>query len=255
MNLYFELLKKTVFNMEDVNVFYNNMDSARSAIKRLMKEGMVAKIRNNMYTCISGETGAPIANRFQIASHITSTSYVSHHTAMEYYGITNQIFYDVYVSSETGFRDFMFDGYTYCFVASKSLEGIEKPPYSGGIAVTNLERTIVDSIKDMDKISGIEEVVQNVESVHRMQEKRLLKYLELYKNQFLYQKVGYLLWQYKEQMGLTDSFFEKCKKEIGRSKRYLTRDQKSGCYDNTWKLIVPEDLQSMKNGVMIDADI
>ena len=92
MNLYFELLKKPVFNMEDVNKFYNNMNSARSAIKRLMKEGMVAKIRNNMYTCISGETGAPVANRFQIASHITPTSYVSHHTAMEYYGITDQVF-------------------------------------------------------------------------------------------------------------------------------------------------------------------
>ena len=255
MNLYFELLKKPIFNMEDVNEFYNNMDSARSAIKRLMKDGMVAKIRNNMYTCISGETGAPVANRFQIASHITPTSYVSHHTAMEYYGITDQVFYDVYVSSETSFRDFTFDGYTYCYVASKSSEGIEKPPYSGGVAVTNLERTIVDSIKDMDKISGIEEVVQNIESVHRMQEKRLLKYLELYQNQFLYQKMGYLLWQHKEQMGLSDSFFEKCKKQIGKSKRYLTRDQVGGCYDDTWKLVVPDALQTMKNEVMMDADI
>ena len=57
--------------MGDVNFYYNNIDSARSAIKRLMKEGMVAKIRNNMYTCVSGETGAPVANRFQIASYIT----------------------------------------------------------------------------------------------------------------------------------------------------------------------------------------
>ena len=204
MNLYFELLKKPVFNMEDVNKFYNNMDSARSAIKRLRKNGMVTKIRNNMYTCISGETGAPVANRFQIASHITPTSYVSHHTAMEYYGITDQVYYDVYVSSETSFRDFTFGGYTYCFVASKNPEGIETPPYSGGMTITNLERTIVDSIKDMDKISGIEEVVHNIESVHRMQEKRLIRYLELYHNQFLYQKMGYLLWQHKEQMGLSD---------------------------------------------------
>ncbi|MDO4452840.1 MAG: type IV toxin-antitoxin system AbiEi family antitoxin [Lachnospiraceae bacterium] len=255
MNLYFELLKKPIFNMEDVNVFYNNMDSARSAIKRLMKGGMVVKIRNNMYTCISGETGAPIANRFQIASHITPTSYVSHHTAMEYYGITNQVFYEVYVSSKTSFRNFTFDGYTYCFVASKNSEGIEKPSYSGGIAVTNLERTLVDSIKDMDKISGIEEVVENIESVHRMQEKRLLKYLELYKNQFLYQKMGYLLWQHREEMGLSDFFFEKCKKQIGKSKRYLTRDQEGGCYDDNWKLVVPDDLQNIKNGGMIDADI
>lgn len=33
MNLYFELLKKTVFNMGDVNEFYNNLYSVRSAIK------------------------------------------------------------------------------------------------------------------------------------------------------------------------------------------------------------------------------
>lgn len=37
MNLYFELLKTPIFKVEDVNKFYNNVDSARSAIKRLMK--------------------------------------------------------------------------------------------------------------------------------------------------------------------------------------------------------------------------
>ena len=101
MNLYFELLKTPIFKVEDVNKYYNNVDSARSAIKRLMKENMVVRIRNNMYTCISGETGQPIANRFQIACNITPTSYISHHTAMEDYGITNQVFYEVYVSSYT----------------------------------------------------------------------------------------------------------------------------------------------------------
>ena len=185
MNLYFELLKKPVFCMEDVNVFYGNIESARSAIKRMMKEGMVAKIRNNMYTCISGETNAPVANRFQIASKITPTSYVSHHTALEYYGITDQIYYDVYVSSETSFRDFTFAGYTYRYVASKTMEGVEKPALSGGVAVTNIERTVIDCIKDMDKISGIEEVAINIECVGSMREKRLLKYLELFQNQFL----------------------------------------------------------------------
>ena len=97
MNLYFELLKTPVFSVDDVNKFYNNINSARSAIKRLMKENMVAKIRNNRYTCISGETGQLVANRFQIACSITPTAYISHHTAMEYYGITDQVFYEVYV--------------------------------------------------------------------------------------------------------------------------------------------------------------
>lgn len=201
-----------------------------------------------MYTCTSGEMGAPVANRFQIASHIAPTSDVSHHTAMEYYGITNQVYYDVYVSSEASFQDFTFDGYTYCLWCQKIQKGLKNHLIAGGIAVTNLERTIVDSIKDMDKISGIEEVAQNMESVHRMQEKRLLKYMELYQNQFLYQKIGYLLWQHKERMGVSDSFFEKCKKHIGKGKCYLIHDPKGGCYDNTWNLVVPNDLQMMKNG-------
>ena len=85
MNLYFDLLKKPVFKMEDVNQYYDNLESARSAVKRLMRDGMAVKIRNNMYTCISGETDDPVANRFQIDSSITPTSYISNHTAMEYH--------------------------------------------------------------------------------------------------------------------------------------------------------------------------
>ncbi len=249
MNLYFELLKTPVFTVEDVNKHYDNMDSARSAIKRLMKEGMVAKIRNNMYTCISGETGAPVANRFQIASKITPTSYVSHHTAMEYYGITDQVYYEVYVASETSFREFEFDGYTYRYVASKDLGGVETPAFSGGIRVTNIERTLVDSVKDMDKIAGMEEVIQDISSMKRMQEKRVLKYLELLSNQFLYQKIGFLLSEHKEKMGLSDEFFDTCKSRIGKSKRYLTKDIADVCYLDEWKLIVPKNLKNKKNGI------
>lgn len=255
MNLYFELLKKPVFCMEDVNVFYGNIESSRSAIKRMMKEGLVVKIRNNMYTCISGETSAPVANRFQIASKITPTSYVSHHTALEYYGITDQIFYDVYVSSETSFRDFTFDGYTYRYIASKTMEGVEKPAFSGGIAITNIERTIIDCVKDMDKISGVEEVTVNIESVGKMRENHLLKYLELFQNQFLYQKMGYLLSEQQDKKGLSDEFFDICKEKIGMSKRYLTRDYKNGQYNAEWKLVIPNGLHNMQNGEMLDADI
>lgn len=184
---------------------------------------MAAKIRNNMYTCISGETGTLIANRFQIASRITPTSYVLHHTAMEYYGITDQVYYDIYVSSETGFREFEFDGYTYHFVMSKNMDGVDTPALSGSIRITNIERTLVDSVKAMDKIAGMEEVIHDIGSMRRMQEKRILNYMEQLSNQFLHQKVGFLLSEYKEQMGLSDEFFEKCKDQIGKSKRYLTK--------------------------------
>jgi predicted transcriptional regulator of viral defense system len=92
--------------------------------------------------------------------------------------------------------------------------------YSGGIRVTNLEKTLVDSVKDMDKISGIEEIIAFIRSIPRLDEQKLCQYLEEYQNQFLYQKLGYLLETYSKAVGLTDTFFNTCLSHIGKSKRY-----------------------------------
>lgn len=248
MNLYYELLKYPVFTMEHVNQYYNNIESARSAVKRLLRNGLAAKIRNNLYTCISGETDAPLANRYQIASALTSTSYLSHHSAMEYYGISDQVFYEVYVSSETSFREFEFDGYMYCYVCSKCSEGIETIKYSGGVRVADKERAVIDSIKDLDKIAGLEEVIDNIQTISALREKRLLAYLECYNNQFLYQKAGLLLKSQQQRLGLSDGFFQTCKDRVGLSKRYLTKDCKEGRYDTIWQLVVPSQMYYLKNG-------
>ena len=80
MNLYYELLNKPTFTVQDVNEYYHNRSSAYSALERLLADKMIVKIRNNLYTCISGETGSPVANRFQIASTINADSFVSNHT-------------------------------------------------------------------------------------------------------------------------------------------------------------------------------
>lgn len=255
MNLYFELLKKPVFCMEDVNHYYSNVHSARSAIARLVQKGLAVKIRNNLYTCISGETGAPVANRFQIASCITPSAYISHHTAIEYYGLANQVSYEVYVSSETSFLDFDFDGYSYRFIKSKSQEGIICPKFSGGIRITDLERTVLDCIKDMDKISGIEEVLQNISCIQHLDESKMVDYLSKYQNQFLYQKSGYILQLYAQQLDLSEEFFTTCKNKIIKSKRYLTADMPSGTYDDEWKLIVPDAIMNMVSGGIENASI
>ena len=67
--------------------------------------------------------------------------------------------------------------------------------------------------------------------------------------------MGYIFAQHKERYEDCLIRSLKCKKQMGKSKRYLTRDQDGGCYDGTWKLIVPNDLQNMKNGVIMDADV
>ncbi len=255
MNLYIKLMRKPVFRVADVNEYYHNLSSARSAVQRLMKAGMIKKIRNDMYTCVNGEDGMAVANRFQIGSQINAGACISHHSAMEYYGITDQVYYDVYVTSDKAFNAFEFEGYRYHRLAPSLSMGIRKEEFSGGVVVTDRERTVLDSIKDMDKVSGAEEVISNLGSVGKLQEKKLLMYLEEYDNQFLYQKAGYLLGNAKDRHGLSDLFFEICKEKIGKSKRYLTGPPAEGVYNSEWKLVVPKNIFNLKNGDLTDADI
>ncbi|WP_417091157.1 type IV toxin-antitoxin system AbiEi family antitoxin domain-containing protein [Marvinbryantia sp.] len=254
MNLYYELLGRPVFTAEDVSQYYNNVNSTRSTLKRLLNQNLIVKIRNNLYTCISGETGMPVANRYQIACKITDTAYLSHHTAIEYYGLSDQVYYDVYVASETRFRDFEFDGYTYKYIPTKSQSGVEEVKYSGGVRVTDLERTLTDSIKDMDDISGIEEIISFIHSIRKLDEKKLCQYLNEYGRQCLFQKTGYLLETYYANAGITDMFYEFCQEHIGKSKRYLSKDIQQGVYNSKWKLVVPDTKRFLKNGENGDYD-
>ena len=52
MNLYYELLHFPVFSMREVNALYSSERTARTALGKLVKEGMVLKIRNSLYTCV-----------------------------------------------------------------------------------------------------------------------------------------------------------------------------------------------------------
>lgn len=249
MEIYYNLIEKPIFNVKYLLNFYNNEIAARSALKRLLRNGQVLKIRNNMYTCSSGKNGGPVANRFQIASAVSESSFVSHHSAMEYYGISDQVFYEVYVGSKTQFRSFEFDGYSFHYVSSKFDDGIENPEYSGGIFISDKERTLIDSICDMDHIAGIEEVMADIKSLKFLNEQKLLHYLKLYDSQFLYQKVGFILQHEQKKMGISDNFIKTCHEKVHKSKRYMTSDHvKNIVYDSSWQLVIPDNLYSIKNG-------
>ena len=255
MNLYYELLRYPVFSVKEVNALYSSERTARAALEKLLKEKMALKIRNGLYTCVSGENGGPVANRFQVASVVTPSSYVSHHTAFEYYGTVDQVFREVYVGSETRFHDFEFDGYTYHFVKGHMKEGIVSPEFGGGVRVTDKERTIIDSIKDLNLIAGLEEVLSCIASVNGIDETKMLNYLAGYDSAFLYQKTGFIFSEYQAELGISNDFLKTCNDRCGNSKRYLTNGISEPGYSGEWKLVYPKNMKRMKNGGIEDAAI
>jgi len=243
MKTYEKLLQLGVFTINDVDTIYGNRNSAASAVKSLLKKGLITSVKKNLYVCNDLENRFPVADRFKIGSSITKDAYISHHSALEFHGIGHQLFFEIYVSSRSAFKTFEFGGMTYRYVASRTEEGVETYNTNRGVHVTNLERTVVDCIKDLDKAGGLEELLQCLRLITFLDNEKLMKYLKIYDIQFLYQKAGYILEHFKEDLQLRDNFFEFCQKNILKSKRYLTcKDDNNLVYNSKWRLFVPENL-------------
>ena len=57
MDIYFELMQYPVFSAKKMTEYYSSIRTARQVLTRLIQNGQVERIRNDLYTCISGETG------------------------------------------------------------------------------------------------------------------------------------------------------------------------------------------------------
>lgn len=243
MKGYQELAKLRIFSLAEVENIAGNKKTAYSMLARLKDKGLVKKIRNNVYSCINPATGEVMASKYQIACAGSSSAYISHHTAFEYYGLANQVYYEVYVSSDIRFRDFEFAGIKYKRIASKMNKGVIEPRNTEGIRVTDLERTVVDSIKDFEKIGGFEELMNCLSAVHYLDEEKLKVYLDAYDIQAHYQKTGFILEHYMNEMQISSGFLEYCKRKTGKSTRYLLRESMyDGIYNSEWKLVIPEEI-------------
>jgi len=238
---YAQFIAWRVFSHAQVVNLCGNTKTAETVLYSLKRKGLIQNVKRSLYVAISLETGSSIASPYEIASHITADSYVSHHTAFAYYGFANQVFNTITVSSSVRFKSFKFDGYWYRFKQSYSKQGLID---AHGVRVTVLERTIIDTIRDFAKTAGLEELLRCLGMITVVKESELLASLSLYKNQFLYQKTGYMLSYYKKSLKLSDQFFSECHSRIGKSIRYLYVDIKDEMpeYNSEWQLFVPDDL-------------
>ena len=240
MDLLKELSKYPVFNMEMIERLTGNLKTAYSAINRYMKKGYVVKVRKNIYSPVDLSTGLIIANRYQIACALRNDAYLSHHSALEYHGLSNQVFNEVYVSSKSRFNHFAFQGVHYKYVAPKINVGVITAKNTHNVRLTNIERTLVDSIHQINKITGYEELDNAFEAVQHLNEDKLLEYLNAYDIQSLYQKTGYILEKYKDKFGLTDKFFDTCKSKMKQGVVYLVDGSDGDSkYNKNWQVMVP----------------
>jgi predicted transcriptional regulator of viral defense system len=252
LKYYEELVAMGCFMKNELVNLTGSEAAAASLVYSYLRKGYIERVRRDLYATISIETKQPICNRFQIAAQLADDACLSYHSAFEYYGYANQVYYDVYVSSKRRFREFSYNSITYHRVSQAS-ETIQTVVINK-VTVTSPEQTVVDSINNFEQIGGLEEVLRCILLVPFLSAEKLLSALTSYHSGFLYQKVGYLLEALNNTLGLPESFFEECKKYLSNSKKYLSSEHKGYVLHDSWLLFAPKSINELLDKGVTDYD-
>ena len=255
MKYYEKMLSLGCFSFEDAVKMAGSEQSALTILNQYAKKGYVAKIRRGLYSAVNLYDHEPVANRFEIASSVSETAVVSHHSAFEYYGYTNQVAYTVTVTSDTRFNEFSFGGYRYVRRAPSLSSGVNK--MGNHISVTDVERTVLDGIDGFESDMGFEELIQCIRAVPLLSEEKMIRYLSEYDKCFMYQKTGLIFEHYKNEFGISKEFLDLCSRNSGKSSRYLLKDMKNSELDfsGKWHLTIPKNLWKNVEGGNDNADV
>ena len=252
IDLYKELAVLRCFTHRDMVKLTGSESAALWHIRNYLKKGYIERVRRDLYAVISLETSQPIPTRFQIASRVADDACVSHHSALEYYGYANQVFYEVYLAVPERTRPFSYDGIQYCPVLYQGKAGVTET--GTGVRVTSPERTVVDCIADLSLAGGLEEFLRCLALIPSLNEASLLEALSIYQRRQLYQKAGYILEAFRGDLMLPDEFFTVCEQKSSASKTYLTDERKGYVLNERWKLYAPSDLKALVNKGVSDYD-
>lgn len=220
----------------------------------IRKKGLIERVKQNLYVAINIAERQPVVSRYRIASSLSPDAVVSYHSAFEFYGYSNQVFNEVFVSTKTRFRNFIYNGIEYKRMSEGISSGVET--LSMGERVTTIERTVLDCIDHLDRAGGLEEFLRILAVIPSLDEKEMIELLSLYDNGFLYMKTGYVLSFFSKELNLSDRFFIFCRQRLPNCKAYLYKGDGGFSYIDEWKLYAPKNIRNITNkGMPLDAEI
>ena len=214
--------------------------SASTTLNRWKKAGVVYQIRRDLY-CMKNPVGnIPAVHKFEIASKISDSSFLSYHSALEFHGLGHQIFNVVMVSDNAAFRSFSFDDCDYqSYITKIGMNGVICSRANPNVKVTDLERTFVDCIDRVGRAGGAEELFHCFEGLYVLDIEKIKACLELYNKAHLYQKVGYVLERFKDQIGIQSDIIELCREKGKVAVANFSATEKCEVFVKEWNLYIP----------------
>lgn len=238
--------EKRVFKSQDLYDYLKHKKSVlkkkksldsltKNTIQLYLEKGAIKRVKKNLYCAISLEHGGTMPSKYEIASKITESSFIGYHSAMEFYGFSNQVYNNVVVCcKDKKFNDFVFEQNRYEYKAAWTDQFVEE---RNRVKITSLERTIVDLVDSLDTFDEYEELINNLDIVPAIDGEKLLEVLKMRNKHILYNKVGMIVSNYVDSYLLKNNHIDIMKQNIAKGRKYLTGETKRlNYYDSDWQL-------------------
>jgi predicted transcriptional regulator of viral defense system len=159
----------TLSEIEDITGL--SRAAARSLISKAGRRGLVTRLKPGLYSLIPFELGRAtehVGDPYLLAEELTRSQphYISHASAFELHRMVTQPNFTIYVSSALYIRSQSIAGYNYRFIhiPGEKIFGLTKIWISkeSSVSVSDLERTIIDGLRQPSYVGGISEVAKGL---------------------------------------------------------------------------------------------
>lgn len=216
--------------------------------------GRLTRIRRGLYAVVPDgiEPKKFIVDPYLVACKAVSDSVIGYHSALGFHGLAYTVMQKItFLTVHEDSKPFSFQSISYQPVQhprkllriDKETTGIEKRDYRGQyVAVTSLERTLVDCFDRIELGGGIEEIWRSLANITYLKIDDIVIYLTLLDNATTTAKVGFYLEQQQERLMIQPQKLEMMQKQKPKSPRYMFRTKREGKLIPQWNLIVPDNV-------------
>lgn len=229
---------------------YKGDDSTRKFLDRLQRKGWIRRIRRGRFAVIplsSGESRTPQLHEFVVAMELVSPATIAYWSALNHYGMTEQLPRTVFVATNHPVRrppgEVLGVSYKIISLRPEKFFGIMKDwidelPFM----ITDREKTIIDGLDLPQYVGGVEEIAKALPTAWtQLNESKLRKYAAKIGNSAVAKRLGFLM----ETLELGDA--EALRKVVTLAPGFSPLDPalpRHGKYNRRWGLLVNTEIKA-----------
>ncbi len=243
-----------VFTLQALQAHFGELSprAAYERLRRALAAGRVVTVFRRVFATVPpGVDPASFQpDPFLILNALRPGAVFCGHSALDLYGVSNQIWHRLTGYSEGKAVTYKSGQATYSnfkrpsWVTPDAVSTVDR--FGVFLQVTTPELTLIEGFRYPGRVGGIEELVQSADEFRYLDLTRLAQLLDRFNMRKLYSAVGWFLARDPAKWLVDDDYLGRLNQRRPASPLYLESRAAEGALDNKWNLIIPREVMGQE---------